>query len=50
MRSGVAQVFCEVEPLAGRRHVELSALQTQCLDRRIPDKQLMQAEITSWEC
>lgn len=29
--------------------IELSALQQQCLDRRIPDKQLMQSEIAAWE-
>jgi len=126
VRNGVAPIFCELEPLAGRRHVEvtdrrtardwarwiksmvderypealkirlvldnlnthttaslyrtfepsearrlaerlelhhtpehgswlnvaeieLSALQSPCLDRRIPDKQLMQSEIAAWE-
>lgn len=29
--------------------IELSVLQRQCLDRRIPDKDLMRSEIAAWE-
>jgi hypothetical protein len=29
--------------------IELSVLQKQCLNRRIPDKDLMQSEIAAWE-
>ncbi len=29
--------------------IELSVLQKQCLDRRIPDKDTMQSEIAAWE-
>lgn len=29
--------------------IELSVLQRQCLDRRIPDKRLMQSEIDAWQ-
>ena len=29
--------------------IELSALSTQCLDRRIPDQQTLQNEIAAWE-
>jgi len=29
--------------------IEFSVLQQQCLDRRIPDKQLMQSEISAWQ-
>jgi hypothetical protein len=29
--------------------IELSALQRQCLDRRIPDKDSMQSQITAWK-
>ena len=29
--------------------IELSVLQRQCLNRRIPDKDLMQSEIAAWE-
>jgi len=29
--------------------IELSALQQQCLDRRIPDKHTMQSEIAAWQ-
>jgi hypothetical protein len=29
--------------------IELSVLQRQCLDRRIPDKDTMQSQITAWE-
>ena len=29
--------------------IELSVLQRQCLDRRIPDQDTMQSEITAWE-
>jgi hypothetical protein len=29
--------------------IELSVLQRQCLDRRIPDKDLMQSEIAAWD-
>lgn len=29
--------------------IELSVLQRQCLDRRIPDRGTMQSEITAWE-
>jgi hypothetical protein len=28
---------------------ELSILSTQCLDRRIPDKQTLVAEVAAWE-
>jgi hypothetical protein len=29
--------------------IEFSALQRQCLDRRIPDRETLQAEVTAWE-
>jgi hypothetical protein len=29
--------------------IEFSALQRQCLDRRIPDREMLQAEVTAWE-
>ena len=29
--------------------IELSVLARQCLDRRIPDKQTLQGEVTAWE-
>jgi hypothetical protein len=29
--------------------IELSVLQRQCLDRRIPDQDTMQSEIVAWE-
>ena len=28
---------------------ELSVLSTQCLDRRIPDKQMLAEEVAAWE-
>ncbi len=83
VRNGVAEIFLEVEPLTGRRHVavtehrarkdwaqwikgmldytpkhgswlnmaeiELSALNGQCLDRRIPDLPTMQTPVAAWE-
>jgi hypothetical protein len=29
--------------------IEFSALKVQCLDRRIPDMETLQAELTAWE-
>jgi hypothetical protein len=29
--------------------IELSVLGRQCLDRRIPDKQALSAEVSAWE-
>ena len=80
VRNGVAEIFLEVEPLTGKRHVAatehrtrkdwawwikgmlderypnavrvrlvMDNLNTQCLDRRIPDLQTLQSEIAAWE-
>jgi len=29
--------------------IELSVLQRQCLDRRIPDEETLDQEVTAWE-
>jgi hypothetical protein len=29
--------------------IEFSVLQRQCLDRRIPDRETLQAEVAAWE-